>query len=169
MVAQTAAGAVAAGAVTLDRAEEAQKYIRHGIHWSAGLGLIPMLGVDLLAVTSVQFLMINSIAKLYDVPFSKNYARAIISALLGALIPGSLAEGFKGFAAKAIPIVGPVLATVTMPVLSGASTYAVGKIFIMHFESGGNLLNFDTEAMREHFKSAYEEGKTKVKEILTGK
>ena len=43
--------------------------------------------------------------------------------------------------------------------VGGATTYAVGKVFIEHFESGGTFLDFDPEKMRDHFQELYEEGK----------
>jgi hypothetical protein len=46
--------------------------------------------------------------------------------------------------------------------IGAASTYAVGKVFAEHFESGGTFLDFDEEKAREHFKAMYEEGKAFV-------
>ena len=56
-----------------------------------------------------------------------------------------------------------MLGVLTAPVFTTASTYAVGKVFIQHFEAGGNVLNFDPEAMREHFKDEFEQGVSKAK------
>jgi hypothetical protein len=49
-----------------------------------------------------------------------------------------------------------------MPTLAGASTYAVGRVFIQHFECGGTILSFDPEKVRAHFEKEFEEGKKVV-------
>ena len=46
-----------------------------------------------------------------------------------------------------------------MPALAGASTYAVGKVFVQHFESGGTFLNFDPEDVRDYYAEQFEKGK----------
>ena len=40
-----------------------------------------------------------------------------------------------------------------------AGTYAIGGVFMQHFESGGTLLDFEPKKMREYFSSKLEEGK----------
>lgn len=44
---------------------------------------------------------------------------------------------------KAVPLFGMVVAGFVMPVLSAGATYAIGKAFVQHFESGGALLDFN--------------------------
>jgi hypothetical protein len=46
-----------------------------------------------------------------------------------------------------------------VPVLSAAATHAVGTVFMMHFETGGTLLDFNPTAMRAHFKQEFERAK----------
>ena len=60
---------------------------------------------------------------------------------------------------KSFPVIGSVIGGATVSVLSGALTYAVGRVFIQHFEQGGTLLNFDPKKMREHFKRELKDGK----------
>ena len=43
-----------------------------------------------------------------------------------------------------------------MPVLSAGATYAIGKAFIQHFESGGTLLDFNPPDYREFVKAQKE-------------
>jgi hypothetical protein len=62
-------------------------------------------------------------------------------------------------AVKAIPGIGSFLGGVSMAVLSGASTYAIGQVFIRHFESGGDLFNFDSERFKNFYKEQFEKGK----------
>jgi hypothetical protein len=46
-----------------------------------------------------------------------------------------------------------------MPVFAGAATYAIGKVFIQHFEAGGTLLDFEPAKVREHFRQQFEKGR----------
>ncbi len=43
-----------------------------------------------------------------------------------------------------------------MPVLSAGATYAIGKAFVQHFESGGTLLDFNPPDYREFIKAQKE-------------
>ncbi|MDE2463441.1 MAG: GTPase, partial [Alphaproteobacteria bacterium] len=45
---------------------------------------------------------------------------------------------------------------VTLPSLAAASTYALGKVFIQHFESGGTFLDMDPDKVSAYFKEQYE-------------
>jgi hypothetical protein len=63
-------------------------------------------------------------------------------------------------------VIGVMSAFVAIPGLAAAFTYAVGKVFVQHFASGGTFLDFDPKKVREHFAREFEEGKivaTKVK------
>ena len=143
------------------RRVEASSIVNTYMGWSAGASFIPLPFADLAAVTLVQIKMVSDLAKLYEVPFSRNVVKTIIGGLLGSLVPAGLARGASSLI-KAIPGVGTVLGVLAAPVFTTASTYAVGKVFIQHFEAGGNVLNFDPEAMREHFKAEFEEGVSKA-------
>ena len=47
----------------------------------------------------------------------------------------------------------------TLPAASGALTYAVGRVFIQHFESGGTFLDFDPAEVSKYFAEKYEQGR----------
>ena len=46
-----------------------------------------------------------------------------------------------------------------MPAVNGAFSYAVGRVFIRHFESGGTFLDFDADKVRGYFNEQFREGK----------
>jgi hypothetical protein len=58
-----------------------------------------------------------------------------------------------------MPGVGTAAGVMSMSILGGAATYAIGKVFVQHFESGGTFLDFDPEAVREHFAAEFTKGK----------
>jgi hypothetical protein len=55
-----------------------------------------------------------------------------------------------------VPILGSIVSGFVMPVLSAGATYAIGKAFIQHFESGGTLLDFNPPDYREFVKAQKE-------------
>jgi uncharacterized protein (DUF697 family) len=81
--------------------------------------------------------------------------------LVGGLVPAKFGWG-AGYAVastvKSFPVLGSLFGIGTVAVISGASTYAIGKVFIRHFEEGGTLLSFDSAKAKEHFQEEYEEG-----------
>mmetsp|Transcript_5606 Transcript_5606/g.7887 ORF Transcript_5606/g.7887 Transcript_5606/m.7887 type:complete len:197 (+) Transcript_5606:53-643(+) len=123
--------------------------------WSAGAAFLPVPLLDLAAVTALQVKMVADLAEVYDIPFSRNAVKSIIGGLIGSVVPSTLARGASSLV-KAVPGVGSILGAITAPAFASASTYAVGKVFQQHFEAGGNILNFDPDAMREYFKQEYE-------------
>lgn len=124
-----------------------------------GFGFIPLPLVDFVGISGVQLDMIYRLCRIYDIDFSTQAARSVIGALIGAGVPLQpiLTSGLK-----AIPGIGTAAALFAAPTLAGASTYALGKVFVAHFETGGTLLTFDAAKMRSHFESALAEGKNVV-------
>lgn len=133
--------------------------------WTMGAGLIPIPFVDLVAVSGVQLKMIKDMADIYDVKFSENRGKSIVSALLGSIVPNSLAAGGVGSLLKMIPFVGTVIGGISMSLFSGAATYAMGKVFIQHFETGGTFLDFNPDSVKEYFKTQFEKGKKVAEEM----
>jgi len=133
--------------------------VRKYMWWSMGAGLIPVPFVDIAAVSGVQLKMLKDMTDIYGIKFSENKGKSIVSALLGSVVPNSLARGGVGSILKMIPVVGTVMGGISMSLFSGASTYAIGKAFIQHFESGGTFLDFDPVKVKDYFFSKFEEGK----------
>ncbi len=63
---------------------------------------------------------------------------------------------------KSLSPVGYVVNASLMPATTGASTYAVGKVFIQHFESGGTLLDFEPEKMRGYYEQQYADARARA-------
>jgi len=141
--------------------EKANSIVKNRMMWSAGAGLVPIPVLDLVALSGIQLEMLYSISKLYDVPFRRDIGKSIIAALLGSVLPTGMAPGLASMI-KLIPLIGQTTGAVTLSIVGGASTYAVGKIFIQHFEAGGTFLDFKPEKVKDYFAQLYKEGKTKV-------
>lgn len=120
--------------------------------WSGAAGLIPMPVVDVFVVGGVQLQMLNRLSQIYGVPFSENRGKALVASLAGSWIPATSGIGAAS-ALKVVPILGTIVSGFVMPVLSAGATYAIGKAFIKHFESGGTLLDFNPPDYREFLKA----------------
>ena len=136
--------------------------------WSMGAGLIPIPLVDIAAVSGVQLKMLNELAKVYDVKFSKNAGKSIISALIGGISADALSKSYITSAVKSIPIIG-IVGAVSMPIFSGATTWAIGKVFIQHFASGGTFLDFDPKKVKEYFMNLFKQGQEMAHGMKTAK
>ncbi len=141
--------------------EEIDRTIRNHVYSSMALGLAPIPLLDLVGLSVIQLDLVRKIAKKYNVPFKENAAKTCITALVGGVLPVGLAPVAASII-KCVPIVGTLTGAVSMSLLGGASTYAVGRVFVKHFESGGTLLDVDTEKVQEGFKEQYEKGKEYV-------
>lgn len=138
----------------IEKQEQARKTVKRYMWYSAGAGLIPIQYLDSVAVSALQMKMLADLATIYDVPFQRDLGKAAVAALAGFIIPHAAAFGAL---AKAVPGLN-VLASPLTAVFSGAYSFAVGNVFIQHFESGGTFLSFDPEKVREYFKSQFAGG-----------
>jgi uncharacterized protein (DUF697 family) len=136
------------------RQQEALRLVRKYMLFSAGAGLVPIPCFDLLAVTVLQARMLKKICALYDLNYSGERAKSLVTSLIGGIYAGLIA----GSMARLIPIVG-LVSLAAIPAASGALTYAVGRVFIQHFESGGTFLDFDPAKVRKYFAELYEQGR----------
>lgn len=141
-----------------DRIAPADAIIKKYTLWAIGFGIIPIPILDIAAVTGVQLTMLAALADHYHQEFSHSWGKAAMGALVGGIGATGLAYGTFGALVKAIPGVGTLFGMVAMPVMAGATTYAVGKVFEMHFASGGTMLTFDVEKMRAYYEQHLRDG-----------
>ena len=144
-----------------ERESHADTIIKNHIVWSMGAGLIPVPIVDFFAVSGIQLDMIRQLCKLYDQDFKESEGKAIITSLTGS---GIARMGAKAMV-KFIPGIGSVIGGVTMAVLSGASSYALGEVFKKHFETGGTFLDFDPKRLKKLYDEKFEKGKKVAEQI----
>ncbi len=150
--------AIAAGSTTTEteaRDVLANKLVDRFAVWSGVAGFVPIPVVDLLCVGGLQVQMLRRLSQIYNVEFSENRGKALIAALAGTMIPATSGMGAAS-AVKTVPILGMLAAGFVMPVLSAGATYAIGKAFIQHFESGGTLLDLNPPDYREFVKAQKE-------------
>jgi len=139
---------------------QAEAIIRNHVLWAMGGGLIPIPLVDFAAVTAIQLEMLQQLAQLYGVDYSRSNGKAFVSALTGTTL-ASLGASFL----KAIPGFGTVLGGASMSITSGASTYAVGQVAVSHFSNSGTLNDFVEDNLRTAYNTAFERGKSYVSDL----
>ena len=129
--------------------------VRHYMAWSAAGGLVPVPGLDLAAVLAAQLKLLSEIGTIYGVPFKQELAKPVIVSLVGGV--GSLAAAqATSWAIRSIPVIGTFASAFWQPAIASATTWALGKVFIQHFESGGTFLDFKPEKVRAYFREQYE-------------
>jgi len=149
---------LAASTQTRSKEEQALACVTNHAWGNAAIGLIPIPVLDLVALTGVQVKMIAGLAKIYDLDFKPDRARSLVVALLGSLGSLTVAGGIFLSVLKFVPFLGVQASVVTLPAVAGAVTYAVGKVFISHFEAGGTLLDLDPQKMKKYFQEQYAHG-----------
>ena len=148
--------------------EALDKILRHHVWGAMGVGVIPVPVVDIAALTGVQLNLLRKLGNLYNMTFAEQTVMKIISSLFSSVMPTALGPSLAISLAKTIPLLGPSLGVVTMPLVFGASTYALGKVFIQHFESGGTFLTFDPDKVKAHYAAMFQEGKEVAAEMQAG-
>ncbi len=138
--------------------EELDRIIRYHVWGAMGVGLIPFPVIDFVGLTGIQLNMLRKLAQAYNLPFFKDKVRTIVSPLIGAAIPGMFGAPLALSLAKVIPFLGQTAGVIAMPVMAGATTYAIGKIFVQHFASGGTFLTFDPDKVKAYYTQLLQEG-----------
>ncbi len=132
--------------------------IRKRVYGALALGLAPIPLVDLAGLFAIQVELVRRLAKEHEVPFKANLARSLIASLVGGVLPVAAAPLFSSLI-KFVPVIGTTTGAVSMSIMGAAATYGVGKVFAKHFATGGSLVDFKTDKMREYFNQKFREGK----------
>jgi len=138
--------------------------LKKHVYWAVGAGLIPVPIVDVAAVTAIQLDMLKQVCRFYEIDYSEEKGKAWISAIVSSTMSSFLAK-VGASAVKTIPVIGTFVGITSMALISGASTYALGKVFTKHFEDGGTLDNLDKEKIKEFYDEKVKEGKQVAKKM----
>jgi len=147
----------------------AENLIRQHVYMALGVGLVPIPLVDFVGVTGVQLNLMKKLSELYDVSFSKGMVKNIIGALIGGSFPASVSSRIISSVSKTIPGIGQTVGTVCAATVSGAATYAIGKVFARHFAEGGTFLSFDPEKAKAFYEEMFQEGQAATEKMKAEK
>lgn len=138
--------------------EQAEGIVKTNVLWSMGAGVIPIPFVDSAAVLVVQLDMLRQLSAFYGHDFSETSGRSWISTLTAGYATRVGAQ-FLAQGLKLIPVIGSIVGGASMAAIAGAMSYAIGMVFIQHFESGGNLFDFDASKVKDFYNEQFEKGK----------
>jgi len=136
---------------------------RH-VYWAVGAGLIPIPIADIAAVTAVQIDMLKQVCAFYNIDYSEEKGKSWISALASSSMSALVAK-IGSSALKVVPVVGTLAGAASMSIVSGASTYALGKAFASHFAEGGSLSDLNKEKVKKIYEEKLKEGKKIAKKL----
>jgi uncharacterized protein (DUF697 family) len=144
----------------VERSKHAETVIRtHTLAAAAAGGFVRLPVADILAIGAVQLDMIRQLCRVYNIEFAEAQGKAVVSSITSA----TLGKAVAGSAIKFIPILNLVSA-IPNAIFAGASTYAVGEVFKIHFERGGTILDFEMERAKKLYKEKFEKGKKVTEE-----
>jgi uncharacterized protein (DUF697 family) len=116
---------------------KAQRLIKRYALMASGLGFVPMAHLTAqAAVTGLLLKLLNDLCRLYGVRFSEQQSKIIVASILGGAhfhwISRYLIRFVKGCHSLSWSSAGLLL----NPVVSGALVYYIGRLFLVHLESG---------------------------------
>jgi uncharacterized protein (DUF697 family) len=127
--------------------------------WASVAGFVSIPVVDFLAISGLQLKMIAELCKVYDVPFKSKIARSILSAFATSGLTSYTGSTLSSAFIRYVPYVGTSISMVTQPAIAYATTYALGAVFIKHFESEGTLTSFSVKKLKEFYDAEYKRAK----------
>lgn len=138
--------------------EAALNIVKTNTYLSMGVSLIPFPLVDTVGLAALQFRTVQQLSELYGVKLKENQIKAIVASVASGFSAPAIGDYLSRSALKSVPIFGTALSMAATPVVAGALSYAIGKVFIQHFESGCTFLTFDPVKVHRYFKAYYKEG-----------
>jgi uncharacterized protein (DUF697 family) len=170
------------GNISAEAKNTIEQIIKNRALLAAGLGLMPVPGLNLISTTAIQISMVQSIASsckktlhekgIYAVKMDKYWIKNIITSVLGGLAgtggSGVLVKGLLN-----VPLAGLSLAALTGPALHGITTYAVGHMFFRYFDSpfdsSKGFVRINADAFANWFEEGIKEARKKLGNFVAGK
>lgn len=149
----------------IDRLDQANAIVHRNTYWAMGAGVLPLPFLDIVTIAGVQLKVIRELSSIYNQPFREDIAKKAITSLIASIGSVGLGTVIGSSLLKFVPVVGQSLGIVSVPVISGMITHAVGRTFVAHLEKGGTVLDFNTKSMRKYFRQEYKNAKKSVTAI----
>ena len=139
----------------------AEKTIKNNVLISLGVAALPIPGLDIFLIYYIQLDMIKKLAAIYG----RSYYEISGKAYLSTFTTVTLARLGTSFI-KSIPGVGTYIGGASSIVLSGASTYALGKVTAKFFQDNIELSDINMDVAKSIFEEEFEAGKAFAKNLL---
>lgn len=135
--------------------DAASEIISSSTKWSVVASLIPIPYLDIASLGVIQANMILDLSRVYDQPVSKRAVQSVVAVLFGTLAPSGAAQYALTASAKFIPGYGSAISAVTLATFGAAATFAIGKIFVRHYENGGTFDDFSATEVQADLKKEF--------------
>jgi len=140
--------------MNIERKQKAEEIINKHILWAMAATAIPIPVLDTVNLIFIQVDMLKSLSKLYEIDFNENIGKTIVS----TIITSSTATGISLLFRKK-----KVISRISMSLISGALTYALGRIFLSNFEKGvKSIIDIDLKEAEELFDENFERGQEEL-------
>lgn len=143
---------------------EATKIVRNHMLGSVAAGIVPIPLLDVVLVGGVQVHMIRRLAEHYGTEYSEQRVKAILAVVAGIGVAMTAGGTLSMLMPKQFKFIAGIGALTAPP----AVTYALGQLFIKHFESGGTIWTFDAERAKPDYDKELEAGRKVVEESYAG-
>ncbi|TXF84246.1 DUF697 domain-containing protein [Neolewinella aurantiaca] len=153
--------AVAKDAVTVDlenKSTEANNIIRRYALFSTASGLIPFIGLDVLAATAIQTKMVKDLADIYGYDIDDQLLRTIINTGITS-VGGRILTQIAGSLAETVTPLKMFVNGATQAAVSGFLTLEIGNIYKSKMELGENPADISVMEIANHMVSQIQEGK----------
>jgi uncharacterized protein (DUF697 family) len=150
---------------TATRAAEAENCIKNHVLVALSLGLVPLPIFDAVVLTGNQVKMVHALGKIHGVErLHQDALKAMIVSLASGTLP---VVGIIGLSSglKLVPGIGSVLGSGSVAITGAVLTYAVGRVFAKHFESGGTYLTLNKHRARADLRVGIRKGRRFVADL----
>jgi uncharacterized protein (DUF697 family) len=148
--------------IPVGKRRAADEIIRRNLYWAMGACVFHVPWIELAGIAIFQIKMLKELCALYGMRFSEQRAKIVLSSLLGTVSACTVGHGMLKRVVKAIPVIGHVGGVITLASMAAAFTYALGQVFVHHFEKGGTYFNFDPETAKEDLAKHMNEWRQRV-------
>lgn len=148
------------------RTSDAESTLKGYVIGAMGVSLVPLPLVDLAALLALQLKLVAALSHCYGLTFSHHVNRALLVGLMGSSLPLTTTVTASSLL-KLFPGIGHLAGGASMSILSGASTYAVGRVFIEYFEAGEAPQPVNARSMKSLFHREFKQGQTVATQLMS--
>ena len=139
----------------LERHRVALSLVKRHAAMAAGTGLVPVMGLDIVALTGIELNLISRLCDLYGVKFTRQAGLNVCVSLLAGMAPVALLT-MTASLVKVVPVAGTLRGGNRHVGQRRGDRLWARPCDGQTFESGGNLLNFDSKKTKAYFREHVE-------------
>jgi len=123
--------------VLSEKGLKAQRIVKKYSVIAGGIGIIPFTRFSgQIAIAGLLLKLLRDLCRLYGVSFTDQQGKILIAAILGGAHYGWISRYLMRFIRDYAPVLHSPAALVLRPAVSGLLVLYIGKLFLIHLESG---------------------------------